>query len=89
LSTVKSEVFRYLEKTHQTFDVIFADPPYDIPEEDFQKLVLTIFKMNLLNQNGLLIIEHSKQTDLSLMANFVQVKIYGSNCFSFFSAVEE
>lgn len=89
LSVVRSEVFRYLDKTHQTFDVIFADPPYHLPLEDFQTLVLTVFKKNLLNENGLLIVEHAKQTDLSLMANFVQVKTYGSNCFSFFSAVEE
>ena len=88
LSVVKSEVFRYLDKTYQTFDIIFADPPYDLPQEDFQKLVLTVFKRNLLNENGLLIIEHAKQTDLSKMANFLQVKVYGSNCFSFFSAIE-
>ncbi|MGB5244231.1 MAG: RsmD family RNA methyltransferase [Lutimonas sp.] len=89
LSVVKSEVFRYLDKTHQTFDVIFADPPYDLPQADFQKLVLTVFKKDLLNENGLLIVEHAKQTDLSLMPNFVQIKTYGSNCFSFFSADEE
>jgi 16S rRNA (guanine(966)-N(2))-methyltransferase RsmD len=85
LSVVKSDVFRFLNKTPLTFDVIFADPPYDMAQEAFQQLVLLIFEKNLLKDKGLLVIEHSTQTDLSAMSNFDQLKKYGGNCFSFFS----
>ncbi|MFD1316579.1 RsmD family RNA methyltransferase [Namhaeicola litoreus] len=90
LTIIKSDVFRFLDKTHQTFDVIFADPPYDIGQEEFQKLVLLILEKKMLKDGGLLIVEHSSQTDLSAMPHFELLKKYGSNCFSFFSdTVEE
>ena len=28
--TDRADVFKYLEKSHSTFDVIFADPPYEL-----------------------------------------------------------
>src|SRR5690606_16341867 len=34
---LKQNVFRFLEIDHSDYDVIFADPPYDLPE--FQLLV--------------------------------------------------
>ena len=81
---IKSDAYTYLEKTSKKFDVIFADPPYDFSEEQFQKIIDLVFERNLLLEDGMLIIEHSKQTDLSKNTTFQKAKKYGSNMFSFF-----
>lgn len=65
ISTIKSDVFSYLQKASFKSDIIFADPPYDMSLEDFSKIPELVFKNDLLLENGVLIIEHSKYTDLS------------------------
>ena len=84
IQIIKSDAYSFLEKTNSKFDVIFADPPYDFDQERFQNIVDLVFDRNLLNEDGLLIIEHSKKTDLSQNSTFTQSKKYGSNVFSFF-----
>ncbi|MDH3321348.1 MAG: 16S rRNA (guanine(966)-N(2))-methyltransferase RsmD [Flavobacteriaceae bacterium] len=84
IQTIKSDVYTFLENTNQKFDVIFADPPYDFTEDQFQKITDLVFEKQLLNEDGLLIIEHSKQTDLSQHPAFLKSKKYGGNMFSFF-----
>ena len=84
INTIKSDVFKYLEKTNVKFDVIFADPPYDFDIELFKKIVNLIFEKGLLNEEGTLIVEHSKRTDLSKHHRFSYSKKYGGNMFSFF-----
>ncbi len=84
IQTIKSDVYSFLEKTNLKFDVIFADPPYEFSEEQFQKIVDLVFDRQLLNEDGILIIEHAKQTDLSKNNTFTKSKKYGGNMFSFF-----
>ena len=84
INTVKSDVFKYLDKVKTKSDLIFADPPYDFSTEDFQKIPQLVFENNLLEEEGLLIVEHSKHTDLSETANFSESRRYGNSVFSFF-----
>ncbi len=84
ISALKSDVFSFLEKTVLKSDIIFADPPYDMPLEDFERIPELIFEKDLLLKDGLLIIEHAKQTDLSHLANFTNKRKYGGSVFSFF-----
>ena len=77
-------MYAFLEKTALKGDVIFADPPYDFDEAQFLKVATLIFERTLLNEDGLLVIEHSKHTDLSAHANYSYSKRYGGNVFSFF-----
>jgi len=84
IQIIKSDAYSFLERTNSKFDVIFADPPYDFEQERFQNIVDLVFDKDLLNEDGLLIIEHSKKTDLSENATYTQSKKYGSNVFSFF-----
>ena len=72
------------ERTNQNFDVIFDDPPYKFSEEQFQQIIDAVFKNELLNTDGMLIIEHSKKTDLSQNSTYTKAKKYGGNMFSFF-----
>ena len=84
IQTIKSDVFKYLEKTKLKHDVIFADPPYDFSKELFENIITPVFENDLLNENGCLVIEHSKHTDLSDIKNFNYSKKYGGSMFSFF-----
>ena len=47
-----------------------------------------MFHKNLLNDGGMLIIEHSKHTDLSENQFFSYSKKYGGNMFTFFEKEE-
>jgi 16S rRNA (guanine(966)-N(2))-methyltransferase RsmD len=84
ISTIKSDVFKFLERTEQQHTVIFADPPYDFPTEEFSKIPQLVFQNTLLETDGLLIVEHSKHTDLSHLDHYSHSKGYGGNMFSFF-----
>jgi len=85
IKTIKSDVFKFLENFSQQFNIIFADPPYDFDVEIFSKIPELVFKNNLLEEEeGLLIIEHSKHTDLSHLEHYSHSKKYGGNMFSFF-----
>ena len=48
ISTIKGDVFKYLESTKGKFNIIFADPPYNIPFEDFCKIPELVFAQNML-----------------------------------------
>ena len=84
IQTIKSDVFKYLEKASIQANIIFADPPYNFSDEQFARIPDLIFQNNLLLEDGLLIVEHSKHTDLSKLENFSYSKGYGGNMFSFF-----
>jgi 16S rRNA (guanine966-N2)-methyltransferase len=84
ISTIKSDVFKFLEKSKQKHDIIFADPPYDFEVEKFSKIPELVFQNQLLEKDGLLIVEHSKHTDLSHLDYYSHSKSYGGNMFSFF-----
>jgi 16S rRNA (guanine(966)-N(2))-methyltransferase RsmD len=84
ISALKSDVFKYLERSKEKFDVIFADPPYSFDETQFLKIADLVFANNLLQEDGLLVVEHSDQTDLSNHSNFSEQRKYGGSIFSFF-----
>lgn len=84
LKTVKSDVYKYLENAKKQSTIVFADPPYAFTFEQFSKIAELVFKNNLLDENGFLIIEHSKHTKLEMVDHFSFSKSYGGNSFSFF-----
>ena len=53
-SVLKQDAFKYIENATKSFDIIFADPPYEFDELD--KLCLAIFEKNLLLDDGMLVI---------------------------------
>ncbi|MDO1500787.1 16S rRNA (guanine(966)-N(2))-methyltransferase RsmD [Winogradskyella maritima] len=89
IDTIKSDVFKYLEQNGRTFDIIFADPPYNFEKEQFAKIPELVFQNDWLSNEGLLIVEHSKHTDLADLPNFSFSKNYGGNAFSFFEIPTE
>ena len=84
IEIVKSDAFKFLEHTTNSYDLIFADPPYNLEFDNFSTIVKLVFSNDLLIKEGLLIIEHSEQTDLSKLPYFSEKRKYGSSIFSFF-----
>ncbi|MEO9511778.1 MAG: RsmD family RNA methyltransferase [Flavobacteriaceae bacterium] len=84
ITTIKSDVFKYLKRTPEKGNIIFADPPYSFETAQFLKIIDLVFEMELLLEDGLLIIEHSNQTELSGNQFFTESRKYGGNLFSFF-----
>ncbi len=85
IDTIKSDVFKYLENAKQQVDIVFADPPYDFADEEFAKIPQLVFQNNMLLDEGMLILEHSKHTNLSHLPYFSYQKHYGGCVFSFFN----
>lgn len=84
ITTIKSDVFKYLEKAPVKADIIFADPPYNFEKDKFARIAELVFQNVILEEEGMLIIEHSKHTDLSDLERFRESRKYGSSVFSFF-----
>ncbi len=79
---LKDNVFKFLKENKSVYNIIFADPPYDLPNiEEIHQLV---FENNLLNENGILIIEHGPKTKMGHLPHFYQHRKYGNVNFSFF-----
>ncbi|MBT8312349.1 MAG: 16S rRNA (guanine(966)-N(2))-methyltransferase RsmD [Eudoraea sp.] len=88
IRTFKDDAFKFLERTDLKFDLIFADPPYNMDLTEFNKIVTRVFRHDLLKEHGMLIIEHSKHTDLSELPYFIEQRKYGGSVFSFFRIPE-
>lgn len=56
------DTIKFIEKTEQTFDIVFADPPYESGE--LERLFKAFETKNLLKENGVLIIQHHKKESL-------------------------
>ena len=84
IAAMRSDVFKFLEKNTNSYDIIFADPPYALDQKVFESLVLLVFKQNILDNDGMMIIEHSKYTKLDHLPHFSFKKSYGGSIFSFF-----
>lgn len=82
LYATRANAFLYIKGCKKQFDVIFADPPYDIEGSD--KIPDMIFEGGLLADNGILILEHSKNMDFSSHPDYYDMRSYGSVHFAFF-----
>lgn len=82
LLTIKADVFSFIKTCNQTFDLIFADPPYDLKE--LELIPTIIFEKELLNDDGVFILEHSKTNTFTEHPFFKEERNYGSVHFSFF-----
>ena len=83
LDILKSDILKLLKKTHQKFDIIFADPPYEFAEYD--TLIEIIFERALMEERGMLIIEHDKHQNFESHQGFSSQRKFGNVHFSFFS----
>lgn len=78
----KADVFKFLEKHQQTYQIIFADPPYNLP--NIPLIPQLVMKNKLLSGNGLLIVEHPSLLKLNNQPGYKETRRYGNSSFSFF-----
>ena len=69
------------------FDLIYADPPFNF--EEYALICDELMRFNLLNPDGILIVEHDSRSSLANCSReltcFREAR-YGATCLSFFSA---
>ena len=82
IRAVKANAFSFLGFCKVKYDLIFADPPYDMPNTS--TIPDIVFEKELLNSEGILIIEHSRDLDFSKHPKFTEHRNYGKVNFSFF-----
>jgi len=82
LHAVRADVFQFLRHFDDSFDIVFADPPYDLP--DLSLLADQITGAGLLHKNAWLIIEHPVDVDFTRHPFFSQKRQYGKVNFSVF-----
>jgi 16S rRNA (guanine(966)-N(2))-methyltransferase RsmD len=83
IRTYKANVLTLLKKIDLDYDVIFADPPYDL--EKLEIIPDLIFANETLKKNSVVIIEHSEKNNFSQHPRFQEKRHYGKVNFSFFS----
>ena len=81
---VQDDAFRFLKNCPFSFDIIFADPPYEFAY--INAIPKAIFESGVLIKDGLFILEHSKTFDFSKLPQFTELRKYGKVHFSFFTA---
>lgn len=86
LKALKSDIFKFIEGERNSFDFIFADPPYDASW--IEQISPSVFQYKVLAAKGILIIEHGPKTNLSTAPNFMEKRTYGNVNFSIFKADE-
>ena len=79
---IKMDVFRFLETIKESYDLIFAGPPYALKNID--DLPVIIREKNLLNPNGWFILEHTPANNYESEPLFKSSRNYGTTIFSIF-----
>jgi 16S rRNA (guanine(966)-N(2))-methyltransferase RsmD len=84
---VQGDVFRFCIKDQNTYDYIFAGPPY--PLQTTNEIPDLIFQQELLAPRGIFILEHNMHFAFDNHPNLDQVRQYGQSYFSFFRNLED
>lgn len=79
---VKMDVFRFLQQCTETFDLIFAGPPYALTT--IEELPKIIFEKKLLNKDGWFILEHTPANNYKTFPHYKTERNYGTTVFSIF-----
>ncbi|MBR6282895.1 MAG: RsmD family RNA methyltransferase [Muribaculaceae bacterium] len=86
VTLVKGDVFRFIATCQRQFDIIFADPPYDL--EQLPQLPRMILESTMVKPGTLVVVEHSRANDFTALPQFFQHRVYGKVNFSLFKVPE-
>jgi 16S rRNA (guanine966-N2)-methyltransferase len=80
---IQQDVFKFISQySGPGFDLIFADPPFDLPL--LPQLPMLVTESALMPSGGLFILEHPKEFRFETQVGFVKTKQYANVFFSFF-----
>lgn len=83
IHAVRMDVFRFIPVCKRKYNIIFADPPYELPNA--QEIPQLVFNHNLLLPGGSFILEHGKSLSFREDPRFSEERNYGSVHFTFFA----
>lgn len=79
---LKMDIFNYLNTCHNSFNFIFAGPPYALGTiDDIPKMIID---KQLIAPNGWFVLEHTPRNNYQQYKGFKFVRNYGTTLFSFF-----
>lgn len=79
---LKMDVFAYLQSCEESFDFIFAGPPYALGTID--ELPKIIIAKNMIRKGGFFVLEHTPRNNYEKFEGFSFQRNYGTTLFSFF-----
>ncbi len=82
IRTIHIDVKAYLRTCSFKYDIVFADPPYDLAW--LAELPDLVMQSQILNKEGFLILEHPRHLSFSGHIRFFEHRNYGGVNFSFF-----
>jgi len=88
IRTIRSDVFTFIKGAKGKWDLIFADPPYE-DVNDTGKIPELIFAKEMLEEGGVLIIEHPERIHFTDRSHLLDTRKYGKVNFSFFGFEEK
>jgi 16S rRNA (guanine(966)-N(2))-methyltransferase RsmD len=83
IKPIHIDVRAYLKTCSIKYDIVFADPPYDLPW--LKEIPDLVTGADVINNNGFLILEHPRNMHFEKHNLFFEHRNYGSVNFSFFS----
>lgn len=86
VKVIQGDALRFISATNTKYDVIFADPPYDMPEVD--SIPNLVIERDILNEDGFFILEHSVAGRFNGHPCYWQTRNYGKVNFTFFRKKE-
>ena len=81
-SAQKQNVDSFLRTNKNSFDIIFADPPYNL--KDSRDQINRILTTSIIKKQGLLIWEHRSNESFQDLHENIKVKTYGDTSLTFF-----
>ncbi len=84
MNIVQTNVFTFIKHCTESYDYIFAGPPY--PLKNIPEIPDLILEKKMIKQDGLLVLEHNPNVTVSDHPNLVDQRNYGQTIFSFFKA---
>lgn len=82
IKTIHIDVRTYLKTCKTQYDVVFADPPYDLPW--LKELPDLVTGAGILKADGFFILEHPRDISFNSHPLFFEHRNYGGVNFSFF-----
>ena len=76
------DVKAYLKTCSYKYDIVFADPPYDLPW--LKELPELVIQAGIIKDDGFFVLEHPKGIGFSYNTLFFEHRNYGGVNFSFF-----
>lgn len=81
-SPLHADVLKYVPRCTESFDIVFADPPYALPE--LGNLPQIVLDSHCVCEGGIFVLEHGKNYSFENHPLFVEHRVYGSVNFSIF-----